>query len=92
MLPKHCFGSCLSYYLTMFFFRRLGAPGRERSGGKAGWDRECARSSHQIFAPVLLDRWMVICPRNMEREMRGLIAIIKKFSGAMDFDIKEPRW
>lgn len=59
---------------------------------RASWDRECGRSSHPLFAPEDLKRWAVIFPRNMEREMRQLVARMIEFSRNMKFVITDPKW
>lgn len=59
---------------------------------RASWDRECGRSSHPLFAPEELKRWVVICPRQMEREMKQLVARMIQFGQNMSFNITQPKW
>lgn len=57
----------------------------------ANWDRECGRPPNGIYYSVRLERWMIMCPRSIERDVRLFYARLQQFSANMNFDVREPR-
>lgn len=66
--------------------------GSEHRSGKASWDRECGRTPYGMYDPVPCRNWLVICPQQMEREMRQLVKKMQDYGAAMNFEMREPRW
>lgn len=78
------------FYFFFYVVRSLG--GSDHRSGKASWDRECGRRPYGIRDTVICSRWIVICPQQMEREMRQLVQKMKDYGEAMCFEMKEPKW
>lgn len=80
----------INSFVYFYFFYSLG--GRDHRSGKASWDRECGRKPLGMHDTKGCSKWLVICPQQMEREMKQLVQKMRDYGEAMNFRMTEPKW
>lgn len=71
-----------SYYLLFAFIRFRVVKG--------GWNRECGPNM-KVYQTASLNRWYVVYPRQMEREINKFFRRVVEVGQKMNFHIKTPK-